>query len=227
MQEFGAYVHFKPDGVPFYVGKGRAERAKRLDASHHNVYHSRIVKKYGRKNIAVTFITCSSERIAFDLEIGLIKCLKRSGLCLANITDGGEGVSGVKSLTHIENLKTSLKGRLGTFKGKKHKPETIAKIRQFNLGNTYKLGKKCSVDSIEKMRSASKKHWKNIENIERQRKASQKQMKSITACGVVFESRHAFSNFTKVALSCVSRWANKGWQDKIDRAYLEIANASK
>ena len=52
-------------------------------------------------------------------------------------------------------------------------------------------------------------------------------MKPIVACGVVFESRHAFSKFTKVALSSVSRWANKGWQDKIDRAYLEITNAPK
>lgn len=227
MASFGAYIHFKPNGIPFYVGKGRVERAKRLDASHHNIHHARVVSKYGKQNIAITFIPCSTEQIAFDLEVGLIKCFKRSNYPLSNITEGGEGASGPKSPEHIKNMSLALKGRIGTFKGKKHKPETIEKIRQLKIGNTNKKGKKCSPETIERMKVAAKKQWSDPKNIETQRNAARQQMKPIIACGVVFESRHAFSGFTGVPLTCVSRWANKGWQDKINAAYMEAKHASK
>lgn len=38
-------------------------------------------------------LDCSSSSIAYDLERGLIKCLKRSGVELTNFTEGGEGGS--------------------------------------------------------------------------------------------------------------------------------------
>ena len=227
MNSFGAYIHVKPDGTPFYVGKGRIDRAKRLDASHHNPYHARVVSKYGRQNIAIAFIPCSTEQIAFDLEIGLIKCFKRSGHALSNITSGGEGVSGPKSKEHLAKISAALKGRTGTFTGKKHTPETLAKLKAASTGKFYRRGKKCSVETVEKMRIAAVKQWSNPKNIETQRNAAKKQMKPVVACGVTFESRHSFSSFTGVPLTCVSRWANRGWQDKIDAAYTEAKNAGK
>ena len=227
MNGFGAYIHVKPDGTPFYVGKGRMERAKRLDASHHNLYHARIVSKYGRQNIAMAFIQCSTEQIAFDLEIGLIKCFKRSGHSLANITAGGEGVSGPKSKEHLAKIGAALKGRAGTFTNKKHTPETIAKLKAIHIGNSYRRGKKCSAESIEKMRIAATKQWSDPKKVEAQRNAAKNQMKPVIACGVEFESRHAFSSFTGVPLTCISRWANKGWQDKIDAAYMEAKHDGK
>lgn len=87
-----AYVHCKPDGVPFYVGKGVRKRDKNF--RDRNPYHKRIVAKYGAENILVGRLECSTNEIALELEIGLIKCLKRMGIPLSNLTDGGEGTLG-------------------------------------------------------------------------------------------------------------------------------------
>lgn len=91
-----AYVHARPNtedasGI-FYVGKGRLARAKSLEGR--NRHHANVVAKYGSENILVGTFECSSEQTAFDLEVGLIKCLRRMGVSLTNQTDGGEGTSG-------------------------------------------------------------------------------------------------------------------------------------
>lgn len=84
-----AYIHCKPTGVPFYVGKGALRRAKYL--GDRNQHHQNIVKKYGKSNILIGTIECSSAEIAYDLEAGIIKCLRRSGVELCNLTAGGDG----------------------------------------------------------------------------------------------------------------------------------------
>ena len=86
-----AYLHCKPDGTPFYVGKGALRRANYL--GERNQFHQATVKKYGSKNILVGKLECSSSKIAYELERGLIKCLKRMGVGLTNFTDGGDGGS--------------------------------------------------------------------------------------------------------------------------------------
>lgn len=95
-----AYVHCKPDGTVFYVGKGALRRVKNL--RERNEYHRRVVAKYGKNNILIGMLECSSEQIAFDLERGLIKCLKRQGVSLANCTDGGEGGSNPRPETRAK-----------------------------------------------------------------------------------------------------------------------------
>lgn len=95
--EFLAYVHARPHATSvsgiFYAGKGKRSRAVDV-LQGRNPYHSSIVAKYGAENILVGTIPCSSEKIAFELERGLIKCLRRMGVKLTNMTDGGEGTSG-------------------------------------------------------------------------------------------------------------------------------------
>jgi len=105
---FYAYIHAKPDGTPFYVGKGRGLRASRLHRTH-NAHHRNIVAKYGAENILVGKVECSSESIAFELEKGLIKCLRRSGVVLVNRTDGGDGMSGLR---HSEEVKKNQSKRM-------------------------------------------------------------------------------------------------------------------
>lgn len=87
-----AYIHCKPDGTPFYVGKG--VRARYKNFRDRNNYHKKIVAKYGQENILVGKVDCSSNEIALSLEIGIIKCFKRMGVPLANFTDGGQGALG-------------------------------------------------------------------------------------------------------------------------------------
>jgi hypothetical protein len=84
-----AYIHCKPDGTPFYVGKGAVRRARLL--SGRNNWHQRVVNKYGAKSIRIGMLECSSDAAAYELEQGLIKCLRRAGVVLCNYTDGGDG----------------------------------------------------------------------------------------------------------------------------------------
>ena len=91
-----AYVHARPDAVDaagiFYVGKGRGSRSNALPAR--NRYHGFVLDKHGAENILVGKIECSSDEIAFELERGLVKCLRRAGVQLTNMTDGGDGTTG-------------------------------------------------------------------------------------------------------------------------------------
>jgi len=84
-----AYIHCKPDGTPFYVGKGKLRRVKYL--GERNPHHRAVVNKYGKEKILIGKLECSSDEIAFELEKGIIKCLKASGIELTNFTEGGEG----------------------------------------------------------------------------------------------------------------------------------------
>jgi len=97
-----AYIHCKPDGTPFYVGKGSLRRAKYL--GERNAHHQNIVKKYGSKNILKGMVECSTDDIAYMLEQGLIKVLAKMGIRLCNLTVGGEGG---KSPTEETRLKLS------------------------------------------------------------------------------------------------------------------------
>jgi hypothetical protein len=111
--DVGVYIHAKPTGEAFYVGKGKRIRARNLKPR--NPHHSSIVKKYGKKNIVVDFVPCESEAAAFALEIEWIKTLRLFGAELTNQTDGGEGLLG-KSQSKETKLKISLanKGKVRT-----------------------------------------------------------------------------------------------------------------
>jgi hypothetical protein len=84
-----AYIHCKPNGIPFYVGKGALRRVKYF--GERNPHHQNIVKKYGKDNLLYGMLECSSQEIAYSLEMGIIKCLKRMDVELVNKTAGGEG----------------------------------------------------------------------------------------------------------------------------------------
>lgn len=108
---FCAYIHAKPTGEIFYVGKGTHARAHNLNPRHRNKWHGRIVNKHGSKTISIGTIDCSSEETAFSLEIGLIKCLRRMGVQLVNQTDGGQGQSGrLQSVAERQKKADKLRG---------------------------------------------------------------------------------------------------------------------
>jgi hypothetical protein len=134
LKSFYVYVYFKPDGSPFYIGKGSGNRAKEL-VRNRNVHFKRIIEKYGKSNIKFVIFNCDSEDAAFSKEIELIKSFKNLGFVLSNMTDGGEGVSGV---IHSEETKRKLSlARLGKSswnKGKPHSEETKRKLSEANLG---------------------------------------------------------------------------------------------
>ena len=114
MSTFYTYVHCKPNGTPFYVGKGVPRRANSLN-SERNPYYLSTVEKYGAENIIINKFECASEANAFELEMFVIESLKEKGIKLTNFTNGGEGSSGY---VHSLEVKLKMKERLPWNKGK-------------------------------------------------------------------------------------------------------------
>ena len=110
--KFYIYLHIKPNGVPFYVGKGTGNRAYVFNRKY-NPHYTRILLKHGHDNIRVLVIPCQSEQHAFQAEIDCIAKLRRAGCRLCNITEGGEGAVGYR-----------------------HTPEACAAISLGNQGKT-------------------------------------------------------------------------------------------
>jgi hypothetical protein len=162
-KQFYAYIHAKPDGTPFYIGKGNGTRLNMFYKR--NQHHKNVVAKYGKRNILIGKLDCSDESTAFDLEMGLIKCLRRSGVDLVNLTDGGHGVSGrVVTPEQRAKISATLMGRPGrpwteeakakvgaAKRGKKRTPEQRAKMGRKN--------KFVSEETRVKLRAAAYVFW--------------------------------------------------------------------
>jgi len=173
---FVAYVHMKPDLTPFYVGKGSYARAQSLVASARNIWHGRIVSKYGKDNIVIETIECRSEKEAFLRERLIIASLKASGVELCNLTDGGEGPSGVVCSDEVrESRRIRMIGNTNT-KGAKRTESSIEKTRLAHIGA------KRSDETKEKLRVASLGRPKSPEEIEKIRKNTSKRY-TCDVCG--------------------------------------------
>lgn len=170
-----AYIHCRPDGSPFYVGKGTEKRANSFRTR--NPYYGHVVSKHGEDNILVGLLECSSDKIAFDLEQGIIKCLKRMGVELTNMNEGGtgftqghtpwhKGKTGVYSDEVRAKISAATKKQMqdparreinrNNMLGVKHSDETKAKIGAANRGNKYSVGRTASTETKLKMAEAKK-----------------------------------------------------------------------
>lgn len=93
-KRFCVYIHKRPTGEPFYIGKGLISRAYDFAPSRRTVWHRNIVNKYGRSHIIVQVIPCMYETEAFELEKVHIQIARSAGHQLVNLTNGGEGAAG-------------------------------------------------------------------------------------------------------------------------------------
>lgn len=166
-KQFYVYIHKKPDGTPFYVGKGHGKRAYKF--RERNPHHQSILDKY-KGQIIVEVINCINESQAFDLEKAYIKQLREQGHKLANMTDGGEGMCGFKldeqtkeRINAINRTKVrteEFKARVSAqWKGvKRGEQSAIHKQRnaEAKKGNTFRRGAKHTPESIEKMKESQK-----------------------------------------------------------------------
>jgi hypothetical protein len=184
--KFYTYIHTTSDlaGEPsrvFYVGKGRKGRAWVL--IRRNKYWSSIASKHG-----VDVTICAywpSEEEAHEHEKFLILCFRDMGIRLANMTDGGEGMSG-HSPTPETRKKMSVAGKRQVFSEERRKnisaglmgrvisDETRQKLREAFIGKPISLearrkaseklrgenhpmyGKKHSEESRQKMSASAK-----------------------------------------------------------------------
>lgn len=142
-RRFYVYIHRrKTDGSVFYVGKGNGYRHSTTHGR--NRYWHRVAKKHGwfwekpYENL--------TEACAHSIEKMLIYSLRHQ---LTNVTDGGEGVSGLR---HTEEAKRKMVENRGPvipyWKGKKMPDELRERFR------AAKLGKKQSPEQAAKSRIA-------------------------------------------------------------------------
>lgn len=115
------YLHCKPDGTPFYVGKGSGRRSHDF-VRNQNLHHKRTVEKLGKHNVKVFVFPCDSEALAFEYEVLWIAQLRQDRISLVNLTSGGDGPSG---LVHSEEAKKKMSG---AHKGKKFSDDHRKKI---------------------------------------------------------------------------------------------------
>jgi hypothetical protein len=135
MNKFYVYMYLREDGTPYYVGKGKGKRAYSPDRTTPRPSKDKIVFPY----------TNLTEEESFQREKELIAEYGRkdngTGI-LRNLTDGGEGASGVL-VSEETRKKISLAGknpsaetiekRKRAFAGYKHSPESRAKITEGQL----------------------------------------------------------------------------------------------
>jgi hypothetical protein len=137
MNTFYVYEWFINDTLEvFYVGKGKG---KRRFVKGRNRFFNNVIKKY---NCSVRLVECHlTEQQAFELEQDRIAELRAIGQAKCNITDGGEGSSG---LVHSEESKKKI-GQNGDrelkayWKGKKLSDETKKKMSEKRKGENHPM----------------------------------------------------------------------------------------
>ena len=149
MNNYYTYAYLRKDGTPYYIGKG-------------NKYQYRAYGKHRQgltpkdKNRILILKNNITEEEAFKHEIYMIAVFGRKDLqtgILRNLTDGGEGTSGIIrsdewKKKHSEKMKKMIrteesnKKRSETMKGIKRKPRTEEEKRKISesiKGMKYKL----------------------------------------------------------------------------------------
>lgn len=179
---FYVYQHLNPqNGEPFYVGKGQGKRA--FAKHNRNRYWNNKVQCYG--GFEVKFIAKElDEELAFIVEMEAIDLYKRLGHKLANITNGGEGASG---MVHSEETKRKIAekatGRKGFFGPHHFTEEAREKIIASNKRRitTQKMKEKSTFKGMshteqhkEKMRKLMKGRVFSEETLQKMREAQRK-----------------------------------------------------
>lgn len=141
MKQFYVYLHLKPNGDPFYVGKGSGSRC--FEFYKRGKHHKSIVAKYGKRNIEVLTFMRDTEDAAFASEVCWIKALQCAGYLLANKTLGGEGGCGlVWSDEMRQRASVAAKKRVLEHPGLLEKLWANARGKSFSIEHKEKLSER-------------------------------------------------------------------------------------
>jgi len=187
--KIAVYAHYKPDNTIFYIGKGTERRVH--SKSSRTQYWRNVVAKHGYTAKVLAYWDTETE--AFEHEKFLISCFRELGHPLVNLTDGGEGTSGLK---WKEESKIKLSNAR---KGIKFSVKHVENIRK------AKSGKKFKAETLEKMRQV--------------RKSGTHNSKPIEVRGTKFQSMTSFAKFVGVTPLCVKKWVDKNKTQRMEQAY--------
>lgn len=170
---FYTYTHCYPDGAPFYVGAGSANRAYCITRKRHEK-HYEIIKAVGAKNVRVEIFPCGSMEEAFKNEQVLIAELRAAGVPIINVTNGGRGPNGVALHTTPHSDASKDKCRVANL-GKRLSPETEFKpgMVGINRGKTFSPEVRARMSEAAKRRfSDPMERLKVANSVSRQRRSS-------------------------------------------------------
>lgn len=104
--KYYVYAHKNQEYGVFYIGKGQKNRL--YVTGNRSSFWKRIVKKYGYEASIIYETDCEED--AYSAEIRLIAEYKSIGQCVANMTDGGDGVR-VKDRWWYDKVSKALTGK--------------------------------------------------------------------------------------------------------------------
>jgi len=140
MNNFYTYAYLREDGTPYYIGKGKNNRA--FDGRHNVSIPPKDRILFLKQNL--------SEQDAFRHEMYMISVLGRKDLgtgILRNLTDGGDGISGVVCTDETRRKLSE------AHKGKKKPPMSEEQKRRLS---EFNKGKKLSEETKRKMSESRK-----------------------------------------------------------------------
>lgn len=172
VRKFYVYCLFRPDGTPFYIGKGSGTRIAdhyktcRHDGSHKaNIIAAALAA--GTEIPAVKLVGGLTEDAAFEIEKAFIKAIGREPHGpLVNKTDGGEGPSGrTFSEKTRRQMSETKRGRPSPRKGAVLSESTREKLRNAHIGRpSPNKGREMSEEQKAKLRASHKGKSLSIEH---------------------------------------------------------------
>ena len=195
---FYVYEHIRKDtGAVFYVGKGRNKRAQSLIGR--NNHWKNVVNK--ANGYAIKYVVKNvDEELAFLCEIEKIDQLKRIGIKLTNMTNGGDGMSGYVATEETRKKITSAK------LGFKYTEESKKKMSESAKGRIVSKETRDKISFHSKNRKLTQEHIGKLLN-SKARQEYLKKIKKPVLCvttGVVYHSLMEAArqtNCTKQAIS--------------------------
>ena len=164
-RSFHVYHHIRPDtGQVFYVGKGKGRRAFDQGARRGQFWH-RVVKKAGGVFVEIVAKKLT-ENEAFLLEKQNIAAFRRQRVRLCNLTDGGDGASGLKRTPAWKRMMSQ--AHSGKVVSKEVRLKISESVKASGFVHTDEMLKKISDAGKGQKRSLGYKHteeWKTQQRI--------------------------------------------------------------
>ena len=217
MSEFYVYCLFRLDGRPCYIGKGQGRRAKYhfYPSQQRNPHLAAIIKSAGGHLPYTLLHEGLEEKTALDYEMAFISAIGRKahGGPLANMTDGGEGMSGLDTTQETRAKRSKAMKTIWA------KPEHREKMLDGASERTREFWadpdrRQCIAASLRtpehraKQSAASKARWADPEYRARVTEKVGEGVRRAAAAGKLDGRTHSAESKEKIGAATVKLWAD-------------------